>query len=425
MATKLSYDFFIPSALNGADFSVALKKLLDTPMHQRRVDYGVFYFDVSDAETRNGRTVGLVSRHRMRNLPRTGDSRTGALDRLTLSDHQSVAEPCAFLYDSELNIVVFQRSPHVSHAAFARLVNWAADTGFVFLPVLNEDAMTRLEKLHKPRRLVLTVASPQVSEYFDDLESSLKGLAPFLRELAGGRVRIDVGVLPKSHYLSKDAILHTVGALFDRLNDERIEKLEVDGEDEAGNNHIVDFIDGQFRGHDALAETAPRHTDIGLLKDSIGKAFDTSRVCLSTQLRPRAAQPVERYQVQKKAATQVDWSFNNKISSMPEGKILRLCLLKPALVHWSIDGWATSHDTNTQGTEPGDYTVDLPTKDMTAGDEVCFTFYWLKENNWEGADYKITVHPRRVREAEALATDLVPVHLGWHSDSRFEEVGKR
>jgi len=259
-------------------------------MDQRRVDYGAFYFDVSDAEVRNGQTVGLVSRHRMRNLPPTGDSRTGSLDRLTLSDHQSVAEPCAFLYDSELNIVVFQRSPHVSHAAFARVVNWAADTAFFFLPVLNEDAMTRLEKLQKPRRFVLTVASPQAAEYFDDLESSLKGLAPFVRELAGARVRIDVGVLQKSQYLSKDAILHTVGALLDRLDDERLEKLEVDGEDEEGNNQIVDFIDGQFRGHEALAETAPRHTDIGLLKDSIRKAFDTGHIYLSTHLRSRAAQ---------------------------------------------------------------------------------------------------------------------------------------
>jgi hypothetical protein len=69
MAARLSYDFFIPSALNGADFSDALTKLFDTPMDQRRVDYGAFYFDVSDAEVRNGQTVGLVSRHRMRNLP--------------------------------------------------------------------------------------------------------------------------------------------------------------------------------------------------------------------------------------------------------------------------------------------------------------------------------------------------------------------
>lgn len=289
MTTRLSYDFFIPSALNGGDFSSALQKLLETPMEARRVDYGAFYFDVSDAEAGNGQTVGLVSRHRMRNLPPTGDSRTGALDRLTLSDHQSVAEPCAFLYDAELNTLVFQRSPHVSHSAFARLVNWAADTGFVFLPFLNEDAMTRLEKLKKPRRFILTIASPQAAEYFDNLDSSLKGLASFVRELAGGRVRIEIGVLPKSQILSKEAILHTVEALFDRLDSERLEKLEVDGEDEAGENQIVDFIDAQFRGHQALVEAAPRHIDTGLLKDSIRKAFDTSRVYLSMQLRSRAA----------------------------------------------------------------------------------------------------------------------------------------
>ena len=226
----------------------------------------------------------------MRNLPPAGDSRTGSLDRLTLSDHQSVAEPCAFLYDSELNIVVFQRSSHVSQAAFARLVNWAADTAFVFLPVLNEDAMSRLERLQKPRRFVLTVASPQAAEYFDGLESSLRGLAPLVRELAGGRIRIDVGILHKSQSLSKDAILHAVGALLDRLDDERLEKLEVDGEDEEGRHQIVDFIDGQFRGHESLAEMAPRHTDISLLKESIRKAFDTSRIYLSTHFRSRAAQ---------------------------------------------------------------------------------------------------------------------------------------
>jgi hypothetical protein len=290
MAAKLSYDFFIPSALNGADFSAALQKLLDTPMDKRRVDYGAFYFDVSDAEHHDGRTVGLVARHRMRNLPPTGDSRTGSLDRLTLPDHQSVADPCAFLYDPELNVVVFQRSPQVSHTAFTRLVNWAAQTAFVFLPVLNEDAVTRLAKLQKPRRFVLTLASPQAAEYLDDLDSSLKGLAPFVRELAGRRVRVDIGVLPKSDYLSKDAILHTVAALFNRLDDERLEKLEVDGEDECGNSDIIDFIDGRFRGYEATAEAAPRHTDIGFLKESIRKAFDASHNYLSGHLQQRDAQ---------------------------------------------------------------------------------------------------------------------------------------
>src|SRR5947207_12717819 len=83
MATKLSYDFFIPSAFKSADFSPALQKLLATPMHQRRVDYGAFYLDVPDAEAGNAQTVGLVSRHRMQIFPPTGDPGPAALDRLT------------------------------------------------------------------------------------------------------------------------------------------------------------------------------------------------------------------------------------------------------------------------------------------------------------------------------------------------------
>jgi len=148
--------------------------------------------------------------------------------------------------------------------------------------------MIRLAKLQKPRRFVLTVASPQAAEYLDGLDSSLKGLAPFVQELAGRRVRIDISVLPKSDNLSKDAILHTVGALFSGLDDERLEKLEVDGEDEDGNNDIVDFIDGRFRGREIHAAAAPRHTDIGLLKDSIRKTFDVSYSYLSRHLRPNA-----------------------------------------------------------------------------------------------------------------------------------------
>jgi hypothetical protein len=177
----------------------------------------------------------------------------------------------------------------VSHTAFARLVNWAAQTAFVFLPVLSEDAMTRLTRLQKPRRFVLTLASPQATEYLGNLDSSLKGLAPFVQELAGTRVRIDIGALPKSDYLSKDAILHTLGALFHRLDYERLEKLEVDGEDEEGHNTTVDFVDSRFRGYEVLGEAAPRHIDIGLLKDSIRKAFEVSHSYLASHSHQRDA----------------------------------------------------------------------------------------------------------------------------------------
>src|SRR5207253_1528537 len=64
-------------------------------------------------------------------------------------------------------------------------------------------------------------------------------------------------------------------------------------------------------------------------------------------------QPVERYQVQGQKAAHSGWRYNNKTSSIPAGKILRLVLLSPAMVHWSSDGWMTSQDTYTRDTGLG------------------------------------------------------------------------
>ena len=123
-------------------------------------------------------------------------------------------------------------------------------------------------------------------------------------------------------------------------------------------------------------------------------------------------QPVERYQVRKTRAAQVSWRFNNKISSMPQGKTLRLTTLAPALVHWSFDRWATTRDTNARDTGLGAYIVDLPTEKLPAGSQVCFTFYWPQAGKWEGTDFTVSVEPRAPRTKDVPTVDLIPVHSG-------------
>jgi glucoamylase len=102
-------------------------------------------------------------------------------------------------------------------------------------------------------------------------------------------------------------------------------------------------------------------------------------------------QTVQRYQVEKPARQVFGWRFNNKARSIPRNKKLRLALLNPALVHWSIDGWQTSHDTNTRDTGLGVYILDLPTTSLPPGSRALFTFYWPQENRWEGTDYSVVV----------------------------------
>jgi len=35
--------------------------------------------------------------------------------------------------------------------------------------------------------------------------------------------------------------------------------------------------------------------------------------------------------------------------------------------------------------------VDLPIEKLTVGRQIVFTFYWIKENRWHGADFSVTV----------------------------------
>jgi glucoamylase len=102
-------------------------------------------------------------------------------------------------------------------------------------------------------------------------------------------------------------------------------------------------------------------------------------------------QTVQRYLVEKPVRQVFGWRFNNKARSIPRNKKLRLVLLTPALVHWSIDGWTTAVDTNTRDTGLGIHILDLPTASLDAGSQVVFTFYWPLENRWEGTDFTVAV----------------------------------
>ena len=102
-------------------------------------------------------------------------------------------------------------------------------------------------------------------------------------------------------------------------------------------------------------------------------------------------QTVERYLKQKHVRQFFGWRFNNKTRSVPRNKTLRIVLLSPARVRWSIDNWKTSQDTDTRDTELGIHVLDLPTASLPPGGEAVFTFFWPNENRWEGTDFGVKV----------------------------------
>ncbi|MFT4163515.1 glucan 1,4-alpha-glucosidase [Shinella sp.] len=103
-------------------------------------------------------------------------------------------------------------------------------------------------------------------------------------------------------------------------------------------------------------------------------------------------QTVERYIRRRTPAALRIWRSDNRIATLPSGKILRLELNAPALVHWSFDRWETTGDSKTRETAFGTHVADLPTAGLAAGRSILFTLLWLgSQQRWENIDYEIRI----------------------------------
>ncbi len=103
------------------------------------------------------------------------------------------------------------------------------------------------------------------------------------------------------------------------------------------------------------------------------------------------AQTVERYLQKKISAQYFNWRFNNKPRTMPRGRKLRVLLLEPALLHWSLDNWKSTQDAESVDSGWTMQHVDLSTEGLVSGTRIVFTFFWKKAARWETRDFEITV----------------------------------
>jgi glucoamylase len=102
-------------------------------------------------------------------------------------------------------------------------------------------------------------------------------------------------------------------------------------------------------------------------------------------------QPTQRYQKDRITSPFAFWRFNHKCRTIPTGKMLRLEVLAPALIHWSTDDWHSAQDIKTQDTGLGVHIIDLPTDKLPDGAILRFTFYWTESDRWEGLDFEVQV----------------------------------
>jgi glucoamylase len=106
--------------------------------------------------------------------------------------------------------------------------------------------------------------------------------------------------------------------------------------------------------------------------------------------RPEAAW--RRYGGRAPAPVRATWRFAAPRPSMPAGRVLRLELLAPARVHFSLDGRATWTDLDARDTGLGVWVADTPgSEHLPSGAGVDFTIWWPASGNWEGRDLRVSV----------------------------------
>ncbi len=127
------------------------------------------------------------------------------------------------------------------------------------------------------------------------------------------------------------------------------------------------------------------HADfIKLLRSIVdGKVFDL--IDLVAQRYRDRADDNAKYKIEV-------WKMNRQVRRIAAGSLLRVQASSPFLLHWSLDGWETTHDTNSISTSLGIEYVDIETA-LTQNSPLRFTFFWPQDNQWQDTNYAVEVEP--------------------------------
>jgi glucoamylase len=86
------------------------------------------------------------------------------------------------------------------------------------------------------------------------------------------------------------------------------------------------------------------------------------------------------------------WSLRHPLRRMAHGKILRIILAAEATIVWSTDDWArTNQSGTTHETELNLWFADFPTAQWPSPCVMAFTFFWKRDQRWEGRNWQVAV----------------------------------
>ncbi len=101
---------------------------------------------------------------------------------------------------------------------------------------------------------------------------------------------------------------------------------------------------------------------------------------------------LQRYVLHPVQSNYEIWSLRHPLRRVSRGKILRIILAAQATVVWSTDERARTNLLDTvHESRLNLWFADLPTADWLGGSVLTFTFFWKRDERWEGRDWQVKI----------------------------------
>ncbi|MBI5097011.1 MAG: glucan 1,4-alpha-glucosidase [Nitrospirae bacterium] len=118
------------------------------------------------------------------------------------------------------------------------------------------------------------------------------------------------------------------------------------------------------------------------------KLLRTKRDCKGCDIIPEV---YYRYVARRTRLSLSAWKRNKPIRRMKGSDTLRVVTFEPALLHWSLDNWKNTKDSELLPSGLGLFYLDIPSGSFKQGDILLFTFYYPERDRWEGKDYSLFI----------------------------------
>ncbi|MGA7275329.1 MAG: glycoside hydrolase family 15 protein, partial [Candidatus Udaeobacter sp.] len=100
----------------------------------------------------------------------------------------------------------------------------------------------------------------------------------------------------------------------------------------------------------------------------------------------------QRYVVNPVQSHYEIWNVSHPLRRVSHGKILRIILAAEATIVWSTDDWARKNESHTtHQDELNLWFADFPSADWLGGSVFSFTFFWQRDQRWEGRNWQVDI----------------------------------